>query len=261
MHLLSIAGGVASFGSPFIDLDWTVGGERGLALAAGLSLYPDENEKHGGDGRYYVWFLSPSWVADVGAARDRVRKRGPLRGLREPARLLHGRPVAAAARQSADRTWVRLWAGDTGEDRNYGLIVDRASLGAWSFKLGAFRSEWVSEREVFQYLDAVTEAGDGVFGAILYPGRDYGSWSGELQAARDFEVAADWRANLLLSLRGRDVRRPLAARGRSRGSALLGGRTGPAAGRARSRRRSGRSRVGPPADSRRDDAARLAGPA
>ena len=49
--LLSIAGGVASFGSPFIDLDWTVGGDGGLALAAGLSVYPDENEKHGGDGR------------------------------------------------------------------------------------------------------------------------------------------------------------------------------------------------------------------
>jgi iron complex outermembrane receptor protein len=52
----------------------------------------------------------------------------------------------------------------------------------------------------------VTEAGDGQLGAILYPERDYGSWSGELQAARDFKVAADWRASLLLSLRGRDVR-------------------------------------------------------
>ena len=30
------------------------------------SLYPDENEKHGGDGRYHVWFLSPSWVAASG---------------------------------------------------------------------------------------------------------------------------------------------------------------------------------------------------
>ena len=39
---------------------------EGVALAAGASLYPDENEKHGGDGRWYVWFLSPSWVAASG---------------------------------------------------------------------------------------------------------------------------------------------------------------------------------------------------
>src|SRR5687767_2593613 len=45
--LLSVAGGVASFGSPFLDVDWTVGGTEGVALAAGLSLYPDENEQHG----------------------------------------------------------------------------------------------------------------------------------------------------------------------------------------------------------------------
>jgi len=203
--LLSIAGGVASFGSPFIDLDWTVGGEQGYALAAGLSVYPDENEKHGGDGRYYVWFLSPSWIADSGlrvtayASEDRYEDyESPLAyytaGPWRPPRAERGPYLG------------QVWAGDTGEDRNYGLIVDRMSLGAWSVKLGAFRSEWVSEREVFQYLDAVTEAGDGVFGAILYPGRDYGSWSGELQAARDFDVATDWRANLLLSLRGRDVR-------------------------------------------------------
>ena len=204
--LLSMAGGVASFGSPFIDLDWTVGGDdEGLALAAGASLYPDENEKHGGDGRYYVWFLSPSWVAASGlrvtayASEDRYEDyESPLAyytaGPWQPPRVGRGSYLG------------QTWAGDTGEDRNYGLIVDRASLGKWNFKLGVFRSEWESEREVFQYLDAVTEAGDGNFGAILYPERDYGSWSGELQAARDFEVAADWRASLLLSLRGRDVR-------------------------------------------------------
>ena len=204
--LLSMAGGVASFGSPFIDLDWTVGGDdEGLALAAGASLYPDENEKHGGDGRYYVWFLSPSWVAASGlrvtayASEDRYEDyESPLAyytaGPWQPPRVGRGSYLGQA------------WAGDTGEDRNYGLIVDRAALGAWSFKMGVFRSEWESEREVFQYLDAVTEAGDGQLGAILYPERDYGSWSGELQAARDFDVAADWRASLLLSLRGRDVR-------------------------------------------------------
>ena len=204
--LLSMAGGVASFGSPFIDLDWTVGGDdEGLALAAGASLYPDENEKHGGDGRYYVWFLSPSWVVASGlrvtayASEDRYEDyESPLAyytvGPWQPPRVGRGSYLGQA------------WAGDTGEDRNYGLIVDRAALGAWSFKTGVFRSEWASEREVFQYLDAVTEAGDGQFGAILYPERDYGSWSGELQAARDFELAADWRASLLLSLRGRDVR-------------------------------------------------------
>ena len=204
--LLSMAGGVASFGSPFIDLDWTVGGDdQGLALAAGASLYPDENEKHGGDGRYYVWFLSPSWVAASGlrvtayASEDRYEDyESPLAyytaGPWQPPRVGRGSYLGQA------------WAGDTGEDRNYGLIVDRAALGAWSLKTGVFRSEWVSEREVFQYLDAVTEAGNGQFGAILYPERDYGSWSGELQAAREFEVAADWRASLLLSLRGRDVR-------------------------------------------------------
>jgi hypothetical protein len=73
--------------------------------------------------------------------------------------------------------------GDTGEDRNYGLIVDRVERwGKWYFKTGVFRSEWVRrEREVFQYLDAVTEAGDRHFGAILYPERDYGSWSGEVE--------------------------------------------------------------------------------
>ena len=204
--LLSMAGGVASFGSPFIDLDWTVGGDdEGLALAAGASLYPDENEKHGGDGRYYVWFLSPSWVAASGlrvtayASEDRYEDyESPLAyytvGPWQPPRVGRGSYLGQA------------WAGDTGEDRNYGLIVDRAALGAWSFKMGVFRSEWASEREAFQYLDAVTEAGDGQFGAILYPERDYGSWSGELQAARDFELGADWRASLLLSLRGRDVR-------------------------------------------------------
>ena len=204
--LLSMAGGVASFGSPFIDLDWTVGGDdEGLALAAGVSLYPDENEKHGGDGRYYVWFLSPSWVAASGlrvtayASEDRYEDyESPLAyytaGPWQPPRVGRGSYLGQA------------WAGDTGEDHNYGLIGDRASLGKWSFKLGIFRSEWEGEREVFQYLDAVTEAGDGNFGAILYPERDYGSWSGELQAERDFVVAADWRASLLLSLRGRDVR-------------------------------------------------------
>jgi len=170
--LLSMAGGVASFGSPFIDLDWTVGGDdEGLALAAGASLYPDENEKHGGDGRYYVWFLSPSWVAASGlrvtayASEDRYEDyESPLAyytaGPWQPPRVGRGSYLGQA------------WAGDTGEDRNYGLIVDRAALGAWSFKAGVFRSEWLSEREVFQYLDAVTEAGDGQLGAILYQERD-----------------------------------------------------------------------------------------
>jgi iron complex outermembrane recepter protein len=203
--VLSIAGGVASFGSPFIDLDWTVGGEEGLALAAGASLYPDENEKHGGDGRYYVWFLSPSWVAASGLRVTAYASEARYEDYESPLAYYTAGPWRPP-RVSRGSYLGQAWAGDTGEDHNYGLIVDRASLGKWTFKLGVFRSEWVGEREVFQYLDAVTDVGDGLFGAILYPERDYGSWSGELQAGRDFEVAADWRASLLLSLRGRDVR-------------------------------------------------------
>jgi hypothetical protein len=96
-----MAGGVASFGSPFLDLDWTVGGDdEGLALAAGASLYPDENEKHGGDGRYYVWFLSPSWVAASGLRVDRVRKRGPpTRTYESPLAYYTAGPWQTAARR------------------------------------------------------------------------------------------------------------------------------------------------------------------
>jgi iron complex outermembrane receptor protein len=207
--LLSIAGGLASFGSPFLDVDWAVGGEQGFSLAAGASVFPDENEKHGGDGRYYVWFLSPTWVAQSGLRLTAYASEARYEDYESPLAYYTAGPWRPP-RVSRGPYLGQAWAGDTGEDHNYALIVDRSWLGGWSLKLGAFRSEWVGEREVFQYLDAVTEAGDGVFGAILYPQRDYGSWSGELQAAREFEVGTDWRANLLFSLRGRDgsVRAP-----------------------------------------------------
>lgn len=202
--LLSVAGGVASFGSPFLDVDWTVGGTEGVALAAGLSLYPDENEQHGGDGRWSVWFLSPTWVAESGLRVTAYASEGLYEDYESPLPYYTGgawRPP----RVPRGAYLGQAWAGDTGEERNYGLIVDQARLANWNLKLGVFRSQWLGEREVFQYLDAVTEAGDGVFGAILYPERDYSSWSGELQAEREFGITADWRANLLLSLRGRDV--------------------------------------------------------
>ena len=202
--LLSVAGGSASFGTPFLDVDWTVGGTEGLALAAGLSLYPDENEQHGGDGRWVAWFLSPTWVAESGLRVTAFGSEGRYEDYESPVPYYTAgawRPPRVGRGPYLGQTW----AGDTGEEHNYGLIVDRISLADWTFKLGVFRSEWLGEREVFQYLDAVTQEGDGVFGAILYPRRDYSSWSGELQAEREFEVTAGWRAKLFLSVRGRDV--------------------------------------------------------
>ena len=203
--LLSLAGGLASFGSPFVDVDWTIGGEEGFALAMGASLYPDENEKQGGDGRYHVWFASPTWVADSGLRLTAYASQARYEDYESALGHYTAGPWGPP-RVGRGSYLGQSWAGDTGEDRNYGLIVDRALLADWHLKTGVFYSEWLGEREVFQYVDAIMPDGAGIFGAILYPERKYASWSGELQATRVFDLATDWRASLHFSLRGRDSR-------------------------------------------------------
>lgn len=200
----SVATGLYSFESPFLEVDWAGREGAGLSLAAGASAMPDDNVKGGGDGRYGTAFVSPTWTTEDGA-----RLTGFLSGSRyvdyESEIAYYTAGPFAPPEVERGRDLGQDWAGDTGNESNHGVIVDRAVLAGWTLKGGVFRSEWAPEREVFQFVDTITSDGSGVFGAILFPERRYQSWSGELQGTRDFDFARDWRANLLLNLRVRDA--------------------------------------------------------
>ncbi len=204
MSIGSVAFGFASFGSPFFEIDWAGVATEGLSLAAGASAYPDENEKGGGDGRYGSWFLSPTWTTASGLRVTAFASGGRYEDYEGEIAYYTEGPIAPPE-VPRDRYLGQSWAGDTGTDHNYGLIIDRVEMAGWTVQAGAFRSEWLPDREVYQYVEAVTSEGDGLFGAILIPERSYVSWSGELQAIRTLTPAQDWRASVLVNVRARDA--------------------------------------------------------
>jgi iron complex outermembrane receptor protein len=164
----SIATGWTSFGSPFLEVDWAGGATEGLSLAAGASTLPDDNVQGGGDGRYGTAFISPTWTSASGLRVTGFASGSRYEDYESDIAYYTAGPIAPPE-IARGRYLGQDWAGDTGTETNHGVIVDRAEMAGWTMKAGMFRSEWAPDREVFQYVDAITPDGQGVFGAADCP--------------------------------------------------------------------------------------------
>lgn len=186
-----------------IDFEAPVIADR-LGVAGGVSFFEEQYES-GSDERGWAVAVAPRWrpseALEIIPFYSRVETGD---GEAQPLIFVSGPHLPPEVER--DHFYGQEWADNVGAGTNYGAVLNATLAADWSINAGIFRSQYESDASYADLFLNTSAEGIADHLMIADPPQKFGSTSGELRIAKQFEESVR-RHTLFLSLRARDQQR------------------------------------------------------